>query len=212
MRLRYVRIDRAASCGGLLDNVELSIGAEREGEDLMPICLIGKNGTGKSQFLQLLGEIFQAAWHQFSPEEERESANNEASFEVQYQIARNGEHRQVRLRRTADGKKSSPIQMSVLADGEWSSVGVTDHRFGENLPALVVGYTSGDNETLSLPFLVSRGGYAEAVREAALPPKKGEFQKSRTVADIPLRATKRSEPGGIKEIPFSATARSVKWS
>ncbi len=36
------------------------------------------------------------------------------------------------------------------------------------LPRKVVGYTSGDNETLSLPFLISRSGYAKDVRESAL--------------------------------------------
>jgi hypothetical protein len=38
----------------------------------------------------------------------------------------------------------------------------------ELLPLKVVGYTSGDNETLSLPFLASRSGYAEDVTQVAL--------------------------------------------
>lgn len=41
-------------------------------------------------------------------------------------------------------------------------------EFGAHLPALVVGYTSGDNETMSLPFLVSRSGYAKDVATIAL--------------------------------------------
>lgn len=183
MRLQYLRIDRAASCGGLLDNVELTIGAKRDEQELMPICLIGKNGTGKSQLLQLLGEIFQTAWHEFSPGEEKENSNNEALFEVRYQIRSAGKHRHIRLERTRDAKKSHSILMFELCDGEWNSVPLTDQRFGDNLPALVVGYTSGDNETLSLPFLVSRGGYAEAVREAAMPQKRGGPLKPREVAD-----------------------------
>ena len=36
------------------------------------------------------------------------------------------------------------------------------------LPLKVIGYTSGDNETLSLPFLVSRSGYADEVGRTAL--------------------------------------------
>ena len=32
----------------------------------------------------------------------------------------------------------------------------------------MVGYTSGDNETLSLPFLLSRGSYADVVGRRAL--------------------------------------------
>ena len=36
------------------------------------------------------------------------------------------------------------------------------------LPKKIVGYTSGDNETLSLPFLLSRSGYADEVGRQAL--------------------------------------------
>ena len=41
-------------------------------------------------------------------------------------------------------------------------------EFGRHLPSVVIGYTSGDNETLSLPFLTSRRGYADEVASAAL--------------------------------------------
>jgi restriction system-associated AAA family ATPase len=60
-----------------------------------------------------------------------------------------------------------PLAMAVHADGEWASVAIDDEGFGARLPSLIVGYTSGDNETLSLPFFVSRAGYAKSVREAA---------------------------------------------
>jgi hypothetical protein len=41
-------------------------------------------------------------------------------------------------------------------------------EFGKYLPSIVIGYTSGDNETLSLPFQISRSGYANDVAGAAL--------------------------------------------
>ena len=59
------------------------------------------------------------------------------------------------------------MEMSVYKDGEWADVAVNDPEFGARLPSLIVGYTSGDNETFSLPFFVSRAGYAKGVREAA---------------------------------------------
>ncbi|WP_351060008.1 hypothetical protein, partial [Psychrobacter sp. TB20-MNA-CIBAN-0197] len=40
-------------------------------------------------------------------------------------------------------------------------------EFGVYLPPLIVAYTSGDNETLSLPFYFSRSGYASSVTSAA---------------------------------------------
>ncbi|ASE39923.2 hypothetical protein CEP68_10635 [Brevundimonas vesicularis] len=53
------------------------------------------------------------------------------------------------------------------AEGEWSDVPPGSDDFAKNLPSLIVGYTSGDNETLSLPFFVSRSGYATDVAQAA---------------------------------------------
>lgn len=44
----------------------------------------------------------------------------------------------------------------------------SSEEFGRYLPTLIVGYTSGDKETLSLPFLASRSGYASDVANAAL--------------------------------------------
>lgn len=184
MRLRYLRVDRALSCGGLLDNAELEVSAGRNDSPLAPLCLIGPNGTGKSQLLQLLAEIFQAAWNQFAPAEERESANNEALFEIHYEIADETSDgtRTVRLLRQLQGRRPSQIEMFELHEGDWRRIR-DDKQFGQNLPHLVVGYTSGDNETLSLPFFVSRGGYAEDVREAALPSKKKSNRTDRLVAD-----------------------------
>lgn len=183
MRLLYARIDRALSCGGLLDGIELNLSAERSSAQLAPICLIGRNGTGKSQLLQLLAEIFQAAWHQCSPTEERDSANNEALFELRYSIKgkeRDGS-RIFRLSRSMKNRRISPVEMAELREGEWLDI-TEATEFARGLPSLIVGYTSGDNETLSLPFFVSRSRYAEDVRVAALPEKK-PGQKRNRIAD-----------------------------
>lgn len=173
MRLLYLRVDRALSCGGLLDGVELSVPAERKDTSLAPLCLVGPNGTGKSQLLQLIAEIFQAAWNQCAPTEERESSNKESLFEIRYRCAGGaGEARTIRLTREKSGRRTGPIEMEVMGDNEqWQRVKSNDRSFAGNLPSIIVGYTSGDNETLSLPFFVSRSGYAADVREAAMPSK-----------------------------------------
>ncbi|MER9458782.1 restriction system-associated AAA family ATPase [Mesorhizobium sp. M0387] len=186
MRLIYLRVDRALSCGGLLDGAELAVTRPREEGSLAPLCLIGPNGAGKSQLLQLIAEIFQVAWHQYSSTEERLSSNNESLFEVRYRMSSPGSSRIVKLVRESSGRTVSPIQMEVMRDedGEWHVVAIDSPSFGENLPSLVIGYTSGDNETLSLPFFVSRRGYATDVREAALPNKtKGRVEVSGDVPD-----------------------------
>ena len=187
MRLIYLRVDRALSCGGLLDGAELAVTRPHEETSLAPLCFIGPNGAGKSQLLQLIAEIFQTAWHQYSGTEERLSSNNESLFEVRYRMSSSaGSSRIIKLVRESSGRTVGPIQMEVMRDedGEWHPVAIESPSFGENLPSLVVGYTSGDNETLSLPFFVSRRGYAADVSEAALPNKsKGRSKLSGDVPD-----------------------------
>ena len=85
MRLRHLEVEKSSAGGGAFDGVLIDFGRGTTGvtnEPLAPLCLIGPNGAGKSQLLQLLAEIFQAAWHAHAPEEERESANDEILFQL----------------------------------------------------------------------------------------------------------------------------------
>lgn len=173
MRLRRLQVTRASTCGGLLDGADIWLGradTETNNEPLEPLCLLGPNGSGKSQFLQLIAEIFQAAWHAHSPEEERDSANGDAIFELEYLIkpGKAEPYATVKLSRAAKGKSVGPIQLHVEKEGDWVSIKPGTPEFGQHLPSLIIGYTSGDNETMSLPFMVSRAGYANSVATAAL--------------------------------------------
>lgn len=177
MKLVHLEIIEAASCGGLLNgfSVDLYRPAMESNQALRPLCLLGPNGSGKSQFLQVVAEIFQAAWHTHKPEEERAEANPGLLFKLAYEtIAAEGSQPQrVRISRTSETKPRGAVQME-LHDGEEYQV-VEDSgsvEYGKHLPTSIVGYTSGDNETLSLPFSVSRTEYAEAVRNAAMPDAK----------------------------------------
>ena len=170
MRLRRLKVEKSKAGGGLFDGADVWFGRDEDGksnEPLAPLCLIGPNGSGKSLFLQLIAEIFQAAWHEHAPDQERMSANNEVLFDLTYLISPlEGETREeVRLVRTLKGRKPGPIE---LYRGEEGPILPGSEQFGRFLPSLVIGYTSGDNETLSIPFLASRSGYATDVREAAL--------------------------------------------
>jgi restriction system-associated AAA family ATPase len=177
MKFLRLSVAQATSCGGLLDDLDIDFEgtrAERGGDyaadsSLSPHCLIGPNGSGKSQLLQLLAEIFQSAWCAHAPDQERDVADKTTLFKLEYIIPGDGstapEH--VRLQRRKKGLRILPLEMAVHKDGRWEDVPVADAGFGDRLPSLVVGYTSGDNETLSLPFFVSRAGYAKDVREAA---------------------------------------------
>ncbi len=173
MRLRRLQVTRASTCGGLLDGADIWLGraeTETSNEPLEPLCLLGPNGSGKSQFLQLVAEIFQAAWHAHAPDEERDSANSDAIFELEYLIRplKADAYALVKLSRAAKGKSVGPIELAVQKSGEWAPLKPGTAEFGQHLPSLIIGYTSGDNETMSLPFMVSRAGYANSVAKAAL--------------------------------------------
>lgn len=171
MRLNHLKVIASTGTGGLLDGLDIWLGRpESSNEHLAPICLLGPNGSGKSQFLQLIAEIFQAAWYAHSPSEERKSANEVIQFELDYQIklTSSEDRANVRLSRHAKGKGIGPITMEVETQDGLVPVPPSDAKFSQLLPSLIIGYTSGDNETLSLPFLFSRAGYADDVAKAAL--------------------------------------------
>lgn len=174
MRLSYIKIVRADTCGGLLDGLELAFDRPETGrnESIAPLCLVGPNGSGKSQFLQTLAEIFQDAWHAHAPQQERSESNPQLLFELTYEIQPVGSPGVVRVRlsRRGESRLRSGVHMELFVEGNWVAVAPDDEDFGKNLPPIIVGYTSGDNETLSLPFFKSRSGYAKDVREAALDP------------------------------------------
>jgi hypothetical protein len=174
MRLVHLEILEASSCGGLLDGftVDLYRPANDSNQALRPLCLLGPNGSGKSQFLQVVAEIFQAAWHAHKPEEERAEANLGLLFKLAYETseADSSKIQRVRISRTSETTPRGAVQMELHDGDDYKVVkDISSPEYGKHLPSSIVGYTSGDNETLSLPFSVSRSEYAEAVRNAAMP-------------------------------------------
>lgn len=175
MRLIYLKIYEAEACGSLLNGLTLSLDRDslEDNESFSTLCLVGPNGSGKSQLLQTIAEIFQDSWHFHSPEEERADANRGLAFQLIYDLDMGKASRQrVRLSRSVSQKRRAAVQMEALGDDGWIDVSPNDSLYGKLLPPIVVGYTSGDNETLSLPFFKSRAAYAKDVSSAALSPER----------------------------------------
>ncbi len=180
MKLTRVHIIKAATCGGLLDDLEVGLrGAPREPEHFDPLCLVGPNGAGKSQFLQVIAEAFQSVFHACVADEERVEGNESLQFEIEYLIrpTPTDEPVFVRLSRRAAGKRRQVLRIERKVGLEWVECPVDQPGTSELLPSRVIGYTSGDNETLSLPFLVSRSGYSDAVGKQALNSDASENRK-----------------------------------
>lgn len=169
MKLTRVCIIKAATCGGLLDNLNVPLrGTPSDIDQFSPLCLVGPNGAGKSQFLQVIAEAFQSVFHACVPNEERTQSNEELEFAIEYLIRPNGNGPPVpvRISRCRSGRRLV-LKVERSENQEWVECTLGTAKTSELLPSRIIGYTSGNNETLSLPFLVSRGGYADAVREQA---------------------------------------------
>lgn len=172
MRLLRIHVIQADTCGGLLDGLDVWLRSPNNAPEAFdPICLIGPNGAGKSQFLQIIAEMFQSVFHAAVRAEERIEGNPELQFVLEYLIrpfrAKADVH--VRITRKADDKRKVTMALQKRKqNGEWVECPVPSEEAISLLPRKVVGYTSGDNETLSLPFLLSRSGYADEVYSQAL--------------------------------------------
>lgn len=181
MRLTRVHIIKAETCGGLLDGLEVGLRGLPSGpEQFDPLCLVGPNGAGKSQFLQVIAEAFQSVFHACVQDEERAEGNENLQFEIEYviRLAPTVEPAFVRLSRRATGKRRLVLKVERKDGLEWVECPVDQPATRELLPSRVIGYTSGDNETLSLPFLVSRSGYSDAVGKQALHTDTSEREKT----------------------------------
>lgn len=170
MKLIRVHVISADTCGGLLDGLDLWVrGAAGGADNFDPICLIGPNGAGKSQFLQIVAEIFQALFHAVSKDEEREEGNATLQFEVEYSLVPAGRDGRIHVRASRKVlSKKRVLTIETKSDDGWIEHDIHAPATIELLPSKIVGYTSGDNETLSLPFLISRNAYASEVGSRAL--------------------------------------------
>jgi restriction system-associated AAA family ATPase len=135
------------------------------GDDAIePLCFIGQNGSGKSRLLRCLAEIFY--WVDSRTRLFRPEAGNPIGFrfELEYEIRVGTKGRYIRIKNTADQKR--PDVSEVIDEVEKAIKG--EKAIRAVLPQFIVGYTSGENETLSVPFLDVRQDYAAELRERAL--------------------------------------------
>jgi len=185
MKLLRVHIISAKTCGGLLDGVDRSLRSPfSDYSSFDPLCLIGPNGAGKSQFLQMIAEIFQSVFYVCIRDEERIEGNPDLQFEIEYFIHPADDQLPVRIRisREAVDRKRPPLIIQRRDEYDWIDCDLNAPETHALLPQKIVGYTSGDNETLSFPFLVSRSGYADDVGKRAL----YEATRNQSVSDTRL--------------------------
>ncbi len=180
MRLLEVKFSRSYGKGTFVEAIDLDLTRPRRERGFHPLCLLGRNGSGKSHFLQALAESFQSVWHECSSEEERESFDDGMDFRIVYSLAgHNGA--EIAIERTGPKEQRRvTVNKRFHRPGEWEEISLTHPDATLNLPTRIVGYTSGGNETLSVPFHASTLKYSLAVLSMA--------------REDPLRQTEVPEP------------------
>jgi len=121
-----------------------------------PICLAGINGSGKSKLLELLSEIFFYLDNYFR-DGSKKPKTSKLEFEIQYLLEK--KEQKVKIKKESDNHAPSVF---VMNDDEWKAV-ESEKSIRALLPIHIVGYTSGENETLSKKFVETYINYSEAV-------------------------------------------------
>lgn len=134
----------------LKSGFELVFSADNQPEQAFnPYCVVGRNGSGKSNILELLAAIFyhlELRCLDFLPDIYEEFDLNQQqpnAYELKYSI--NGEHITI-------VKGSSTPTILIKNGGSVPS----QQALKEVLPKYIIGYSSGENEILSLPFFKMR--------------------------------------------------------
>lgn len=166
--------------------------------DFHPFCFAGLNGSGKSNVLEALANIFyhiESCANVNQPENFQDNFKPELckpnAFELEYYICQDKEYKIENLIKVCIGKKEKskkedglpvmtyqpfpfdkePIPVSVVAE-KFASKPAPAKRY---LPDLVIGYSSGENEILSIPFLKTRLLHFDEYRVAL--EKKAEYKE-----------------------------------
>ncbi|MEZ4886300.1 MAG: restriction system-associated AAA family ATPase [Chitinophagales bacterium] len=142
-------------------------------EEFQPFCFAGLNGSGKSNVLEALASIFYhlefcvAKYHPDNFNFRREVSKPDA-FELEYLIGEkeHTEYKISNLNKVLITKEIGGIPQMTVEKVNSEDKGTTfplnpaetDNQIvGQSyLPDIVIGYSSGENEILSLPFLKSR--------------------------------------------------------
>lgn len=174
LRLKITDPDgfRSLPCGFEHDfRTDWSLQDERERrEGFAPFVCAGPNGSGKSNLLEALAAIFyqldvQRVRRNFLPAVliDAEDLGTPHGFELDYLIHPTDdatEYAQVRVVKQPDSSPrlywDNPAAFSELAEGVGSDGECGEQQRDFLLPQFVLGYSSGENEVLSLPFFKMR--------------------------------------------------------
>ena len=153
-----------------------------------PFCFAGLNGSGKSNVLEALSNIFyhlESCANVNQPENFKDQFNPKQgkpdAYELEYYIKpqiENAEYRienmvLVNIKKEDNGEPEMTWKPYPFINEEPRKVDIVTPKNAKStaagkayLPDLIIGYSSGENETLSIPFLKSRLLHFDEYRQA----------------------------------------------
>lgn len=171
MKINSIVINNKKGFRGLPNGFEIIFKNSRNRNEIDPVCLAGLNGSGKSNVLELISEIFfylEAAYHPvassyvskespfgFSIEYETLiTANNQLKADMAFRVVSVPETtRKIRI----DKQSGKAPDFEFTDINGWRPLPLDSVFFEENvallLPPKIIAYSSGQNELISNPFL-----------------------------------------------------------
>ncbi len=142
-------------------------------QHMEPICLVGLNGSGKSNLIEALSEAFcyldLYSLDYVSPTQLKKVCPPPFSIEYLLNIsdAKRMEHIKVEL------AGNSNVVFYKKVDDTFTAI-VESKNWRKYLPSRLVGYSSGHNETVSIPYLRNQSLYSSKVSKQAIEKGEGE--------------------------------------
>ncbi|MFX0195969.1 MAG: restriction system-associated AAA family ATPase [Candidatus Hodarchaeota archaeon] len=141
--------------------------AEGPAKSIEPICFVGLNGTGKSNVVEALSEIFcylELICLPYKSVRKKAKTTN-LSFEIAYELPADGKkgYRHILISKL-DSKE--PAFFEVI-EGDRHKIESPEDKLAA-LPSRIIGYSSGLNEVISVSFLRNQSYYSQEVRERAI--------------------------------------------
>jgi restriction system-associated AAA family ATPase len=159
----------------LLNGLEMFFNHDKNGS-IEPNCFIGVNGSGKSQVLETLAELFYYLDKLYgNPSNKTIISNTPLLFELDYSITIKNKEYLIQIKQHQPKGKAPEILITQNGkEVDWNVDSM--HNY---LPKKIIAYTSGANETLSFPFLDYYDEYAEYTAKRAFGTEKGEDYEPR---------------------------------
>ena len=157
----------------------------REGEThpgISPICLVGLNGSGKSNLIESLSEIFcyleLLNLNYKGKGTTQKEKQRDLQFEIIYELQDTSSQKK-RTIKIIKEKLRQPLFFD-LTNGEIDKIDGSGVDL-EILPKWVIGYSSGLNETISIPYAQVQFYYSEDVQKRAFGEESATFEDSNTL-------------------------------